>query len=75
MHHYPCVHINLQNIKKFASERFKHTRSGKYGFEGSTHWSICEPKDLGEVQPHSQNSTSRLHWYVTAYEKYVQGKK
>ena len=34
---YPCVHTNLKNMKKFVSEIFKHTRSGKPDVEEASH--------------------------------------
>ena len=43
---YPCVHNNLQNMKKFVSEIFKCTRSGKPGTEEASHIEGCVNPDI-----------------------------
>ena len=43
---YPCVHSNLKIIKKFVSEVFKRTRSGKTDVKEAPHIEGCVNKKI-----------------------------
>ena len=45
---YPCVHSNLKIIKKFASEVFKRTRSGKTDVKEAPHIEGSVNKNIQE---------------------------
>ena len=45
---YPCVQINLQNMKELASEIFKHTISEKPDLEEDPHIEGCVNTNIQE---------------------------
>ena len=51
---YPCVHNNLQNMKKFVSEIFKCTILGKLDAEEASHIEVC-------VNPNIQEKNNLTH--------------
>ena len=67
---YPCIQINLENMKNIESEIFKRTIPGKLDAEMDTciEW-FATPK----IQDKYIQVTTRLCWYVTDSNKKYDG--
>ena len=73
---YPCVSINLQNMKKLSSEMLKSTRPGKPDSEDASHIEGCvNPKIQEKYNITTKTSPVYYSYMLLHVTKNKEGKK